>query len=113
MSEQIQFDDFLKVDVRAGTILEATEFPEARKPAYKLRIDFGEEVGIKRSSVQITVHYRPDELIGRQVIGVVNFPSRQIGPFMSEVLTLGLADDQGDIVLLQPERQVPNGARMF
>lgn len=113
MSDQIQFDDFLKIDVRAGTILEATEFPEARKPAYKLKIDFGEEIGVKRSSVQITVHYRVDELVGRQVIGVVNFPSRQIGPFMSEVLTLGLADDRGDIVLLQPERQVPNGARMF
>jgi tRNA-binding protein len=113
MSSQISFDDFLKVDVRVGTVVEALPFPEARKPAYKLKIDFGEEVGLKRSSVQITVHYQPDELVGRQVIGVVNFPPRQIGPFMSEVLTLGLADSNGDIVLLQPERAVPNGSRMF
>jgi tRNA-binding protein len=88
-------------------------FPEARKPAYKLKIDFGEEIGIKRSSAQITVHYRLEELIGRQVAGVVNFPPRQIGPFMSEVLTLGFADENGDIVLLGPERKVPNGSRMF
>jgi tRNA-binding protein len=113
MSSQIQFDDFLKVDVRIGTIIEAIAFPEARKPAYKLKIDFGDEIGIKRSSAQITVHYQPEELIGRQVGGVVNFPPRQIGPFMSEVLTLGFADENGDIVLLQPERSVPNGARMF
>ncbi len=113
MAEQIQFDDFLKVDIRAGTIVQATEFPEARKPAYKLTIDFGDEIGIRRSSVQITVHYRVEELVGRQVIGVVNFPPRQIGPFMSEVLTLGLADANGDIILLHPERQVPNGSRMF
>jgi tRNA-binding protein len=113
MAEQIQFDDFLKVDIRAGTVVQATEFPEARKPAYKLTIDFGDEIGIRRSSVQITVHYRVEELVGRQVIGVVNFPPRQIGPFMSEVLTLGLADANGDIVLLHPERQVPNGSRMF
>ena len=113
MTEQIQFDDFLKVDVRVGTIVEVLEFPEARKPAFKLKIDFGEEIGIKRSSAQITVHYRPEELVGRQVAGVVNFPPRQIGPFMSEVLTLGFADENGDIVLLQPERAVPNGSRMF
>jgi tRNA-binding protein len=113
MAEQIQFDDFLKVDIRAGTIVQATEFPEARKPAYKLTIDFGDEIGIRRSSVQITVHYRVEELVGRQVIGVVNFPPRQIGPFMSDVLTLGLADANGDIILLHPERQVPNGSRMF
>lgn len=113
LSEEISFHDFLKVDIRAGTVIEALPFPEARKPAYKLRIDFGEEVGIKRSSVQITVHYQPDELVGRQVIGVVNFPPRQIGPFMSEVLTLGLADENGAIVLLHPERTVPNGSRMF
>ena len=104
MAEKIQFDDFLKVDIRAGTVVQATEFPEARKPAYKLTIDFGDEIGIRRSSVQITVHYRVEELVGRQVIGVVNFPPRQIGPFMSEVLTLGLADANGDIVLLHPER---------
>jgi tRNA-binding protein len=113
LSNEISFDDFLKVDIRAGTIIEALPFPEARKPAYKLKIDFGAEVGVKRSSVQITVHYQAEELIGRQVIGVVNFPPRQIGPFMSEVLTLGLADEDGAIVLLQPERAVPNGSRMF
>ena len=113
MTQQIQFDDFLKVDVRVGTVIEAVEFPEARKPAYKLKIDFGDEIGVKRSSAQITVHYEAEELVGRQVAGVVNFPPRQIGPFMSEVLTLGFADDSGDIVLLQPERPVPNGSRMF
>lgn len=113
MTSQISFDDFMKIDIRSGTIVEATPFPEAKKPAYKLKVDFGEDVGIKRSSVQITVHYQPEELIGRQVIGVVNFPPRQIGPFMSEVLTLGLADTNGDVVLLQPERAVPNGSRMF
>ena len=112
MAAEISFDDFLKVDIRVGTIVEAVGFPEARKPAYKLRIDFGSEVGIKRSSAQITVHYGPGDLVGRQVLGVVNFPPRQIGPFMSEVLTLGLADDKGDIVLLQPERAVPDGSRM-
>ena len=109
----ISFDDFLKVDIRVGTIIEAIPFPEARRPAYKLKIDFCEEVGIKRSSAQITVHYQLEELVGRQVAGVVNFPPRQIGPFMSEVLTLGFADTNGDIVLLQPERAVPNGSRMF
>ena len=113
MTSQISFDDFMKVDVRVGTVIEAVEFPEARKPAYKLRIDFGEEIGIKRSSAQITLHYRPQDLLGRQVAGVVNFPPRQIGPFMSEVLTLGFADENGDIVLLEPERAVPNGSRMF
>jgi tRNA-binding protein len=109
----INFDDFMKVDIRVGTVIEAVPFPEARKPAYKLKIDFGEEVGIKRSSAQITVHYQPEHLVGRQVAGVVNFPPRQIGPFMSEVLTLGFADENGDIVLLEPERAVPNGSRMF
>ena len=109
----ISFDDFMKVDIRVGTVIEAVEFPEARKPAYKLRIDFGDDIGIKRSSAQITFHYRPEELIGRQVAGVVNFPPRQIGPFMSETLTLGFADENGDIVLLEPERAVPNGSRMF
>ena len=113
MTSLISFDDFMKVDVRVGTVIEAVEFPEARKPAYKLKIDFGDEIGIKRSSAQITVHYRPDELLGKQVAGVVNFPPRQIGPFMSEVLTLGFADENGDIVLLEPERAVPNGSRMF
>ena len=109
----ISFDDFMKVDIRIGTVIEAVEFPEARKPAYKLMIDFGDEIGTKRSSAQITVHYKAVELIGRQVAGVVNFPPRQIGPFMSEVLTLGFADSSGDIVLLEPERAVPNGSRMF
>jgi len=113
VTSQISFDDFMKVDVRVGTVIEAVEFPEARKPAYKLRIDFGDQIGIKRSSAQITVHYRPQDLLGRQVAGVVNFPPRQIGPFMSEVLTLGFADANGDIVLLEPERVVPNGSRMF
>ena len=113
MTSQISFDDFMKVDVRVGTVIEAVEFPEARKRACKLRIDFGDQIGIKRSSAQITVHYRPQDLLGRQVAGVVNFPPRQIGPFMSEVLTLGFADANGDIVLLEPERGVPNGSRMF
>ncbi|HET9354349.1 MAG TPA: tRNA-binding protein [Sphingomicrobium sp.] len=112
MTPQIDFDDFLKVDIRVGTIIEALPFPEARKPAFKLKIDFGEAIGTKRSSAQITVHYRVEELVGRQVVGVVNFPPRQIGPFMSEVLTLGFADENGDIVLLEPERPVPNGSRM-
>lgn len=112
MTAQISFDDFLKVDIRVGTVIEASPFPEARKPAYKLKIDFGEDIGIKRSSAQITVHYRHEELVGRQVAAVVNFPPRQIGPFMSEVLTLGFADANGDIVLIHPERPVPNGERM-
>ena len=113
MTNTIQFDDFLRVDVRVGTVIEAVEFPEARKPAYKLKIDFGDDIGVKRSSAQITVHYRPDELVGRQVAAVVNFPPRQIGPYMSEVLTLGFGDSNGDIVLIQPGRAVPNGSRMF
>jgi tRNA-binding protein len=113
MTARISYDDFQKVDIRVGTITEAVLFPEARKPAYKLKIDFGAEIGIKRSSAQITVHYQPEELVGRQVAGVVNFAPRQIGPFMSEVLTLGFADENGDIVLLEPERLVPNGSRMF
>jgi tRNA-binding protein len=108
----IAFDDFLKVDVRVGTILEVVPFPEARKPAYKLKIDFGPEVGVKRSSAQITVHYTPETLVGRQIAAVVNFPPRQIGPFMSEVLTLGFADANGAVVLISPERPVPNGSRM-
>ena len=113
MTSPITLDDFMKVDVRVGTVIEAVEFPEARKPAYKLRIDFGEEIGIKRSSAQITLHYRPQDLLGRQVAGVVNFPPRQIGPFMSEVLTLGVPDPEGAVVLLTPERDVPIGGRMF
>lgn len=109
---EISFDDFLAVDIRAGTITDAQPFPEARKPAIKLWIDFGPGIGTRKSSAQITEHYDPAALIGQQVIAVVNFPPRQIGPFMSEVLTLGFADANGDIVLLQPERPVPNGSRM-
>jgi len=112
MIETISFDDFLKVDIRAGTIVEVVPFPEARKPAYKLKIDFGEEIGVKKSSAQITVHYQPEALVGRQVMAVVNFPPRQIGPFMSEVLTLGASDGSGDIVLLSVDHEVPNGSRM-
>lgn len=111
MSE-ITFDDFLKVDIRVGTITRAEDFPEARKPAYRLWVDFGPEVGEKKSSAQITVHYTPDELVGRQVIGVVNFPPRQIGPVRSEVLVLGLFDADGAVVLLGPDKPVPDGARM-
>lgn len=113
LSPEISFDDFLKVDIRVGTVVDAEPYPEARKPAYKLRIDFGPEIGEKKSSAQITVHYTPEELVGRQVIAVVNFPPRQIGKFMSEVLTLGFEDEAGAIVLMQPERPVPNGARMM
>jgi len=112
MSETITFEDFLKVDIRAGTIIEAMPFPEARKPAYKLKIDFGDEIGVKKSSAQITVHYETEALVGRQIMAVVNFLPRQIGPFMSEVLTLGAADGSGDIVLLGVDQKVSNGSRM-
>jgi tRNA-binding protein len=110
--EKISFDDFLKVDIRVGTIVNVEDFPEARKPAYKLEIDFG-DLGKKRSSVQITQHYRKEDLLEKQVIAVVNFPPKQIGKFMSEVLTLGLPDAQGAVVLLQPTLNVPNGGRLF
>lgn len=109
----ITFDDFMKVDIRIGTIVEAEPYPEAKKPAFKLRIDFGPAIGIKRSSAQITVHYAPDGLVGRKVAAVVNFPPRQIGKFMSEVLTLGFPDEQGAVVLFAPDHPVPNGARLF
>lgn len=113
MSETISFDEFLKVDVRVGTVIEAEPFPEARKPAIKLKIDFGDTIGVKKSSAQITKHYTPEGLIGRQVMAVVNFPPRQIGPMMSEVLTLGVPDADGEVVLLQPTTDVPNGGRLY
>ena len=109
----ISFDDFLAVDIRVGTIIEALPFPEARKPALKLRIDFGPGIGIKKSSAQITRHYQPEALVGRQVAAVVNFPPRQIGKFMSEVLTLGFPDADGEVVLIGPSLKVPDGGRMF
>ena len=109
----ITYDDFAKVDIRVGTILAADPFPEARKPAYKLTIDFGGDIGTKRSSAQITSHYAADALIGRQVLAVVNFPPKRIGPFTSEVLCLGLPDAEGAVVLVGPDHAVPNGARLF
>ena len=112
-AETIAFDDFLKVDIRIGTIVAADRFPEARKPAFKLRIDFGEPIGVKRSSAQITEHYALEDLVGRQVAAVVNFPPRQIGPMRSEVLTLGFPDADGKVVLIGPSEPVPNGGRLF
>ncbi len=109
----IDFDDFMKVDIRVGRVERAEPFPEARKPAIKLWVDYGPEIGVKKSSAQITVHYDPETLVGRLVMGVVNFPPRQIGPFMSEALVLGVPDDAGEVVLLTPDKDVPVGGRMF
>lgn len=109
---EITFDDFMAVDIRKGTVLRAEPFPEARKPAIKVWIDFGPDIGEKKTSAQITAHYTPETLVGRQVMGVVNFPPRQIGPFMSEVLLLGVADSDGAIVLISPDHDVPDGGRM-
>ena len=110
--QSISFDDFLKVDVRVGRVIRAEPFPEARKPAIKLWIDFGAEIGERKTSAQLTVHYRPEDLIGRQVLAVVNFPPRQIGRFMSEVLVLGVPDDNGAVVLIRPDLDVPKGGRL-
>ena len=109
----ITYDDFARVDIRVGTILEAAPLEGARKPAYRLLIDFGPEIGQRKSSVQITVHYQPGELLGRQVAAVVNFPPRQIGKFMSEVLTLGFPDENGAVVLIAPDKKIPNGGKLF
>jgi len=109
----ITYDDFAKVDIRVGKITKVEDFPEARKAAYKIWIDFGVEIGTKVSSAQITKHYSKDDLIGRQIIGVLNFPTKQIGPFKSEVLTLGLADENGDVVIVSPTKEVPLGGKLF
>jgi tRNA-binding protein len=113
MAETISYAEFERVDIRVGTIVDAQPFPEARKPALKLVIDFGPDIGTKRSSAQLTVHYRTDQLIGRQICAVVNFPPRQIGPSVSEVLTLGLPDEDGSVVLIRPDFKVPNGGKLF
>jgi tRNA-binding protein len=109
----ISFDDFARIDIRVGTITAVEPYPEARKPAYKLTVNFGQEIGTRRSSAQITRHYAIESLVGRQVAAVINFPPKQIGKFRSEVLVLGFPDASGEVVLIQPERQVPNGGRLF
>lgn len=108
----LDFDTFLQVDVRVGTVTRAEPFPEARRPALKMWIDFGTEIGLRKTSAQVTAHYMPEGLIGRQVVAVVNFPPRQIGPFMSEVLVLGVPDEKGEVVLLSPDQNTPDGGRM-
>lgn len=113
MSGTITYEDFERAEIRVGTVVDAQPFPEARKPAIKLWVDFGGELGVKQSSAQLTVHYAPDKLIGRQVMAVVNFPPRQIGPFRSEILVLGVPDENGAVVLLKPDLKVPDGGRMF
>ena len=113
MTEPATIDDFDRLDVRVGTITDAKPFPEAKRPAMRLWIDFGDDVGIRQSSAQLTVHYRPDQLIGRQVCAVINLPPRQIGPFTSEVLTLGLPDENGEVVLIKPDFKLPDGGRLF
>ena len=113
IEKMINYQDFELVDIHVGTILKVDDFPEAKKPAFKLQIDFGREIGTKNSSVQITKHYKKEDLIGKQVVCVVNFPPKQIGPFVSEVLTLGLPDDSDGVILLSPTKQVPNGGKMF
>ena len=113
MTAEISFDDFLKVDVRVGQVVEAEPYPEARKPAIKLWVDFGEEIGVRKSSAQITKHYTPESVVGRRVMAVVNFPPRQIGKFMSEILVLGVPDEEGEVVLLKPDLDVPLGGRLY
>lgn len=113
MADKITYSDFEAVDIRVGTVIGAQPFPEAHKPAIKLTIDFGPEIGTRKSSAQLTMHYKPDQLIGRQVCAVVNFPPRQIGPFISEVLTLGMPDEEGAVVLVRPDLKVPNGGKLF
>ena len=111
--DRASYEDFVKLDIRVGTVVDAQAFPEARKPAYRLWVDFGPPIGVRKSSAQLTAHYTPDSLKGRQVAAVVNFPPRQIGPFRSEILVLGFPDAEGGIVLVTPERLVPNGGRLF
>ena len=112
-SQEINFDDFMKVDIRVGTITDVQPFTEARRPAFKLWVDFGPEIGTRKTSAQVTAHYEMEDLVGRQVAAVVNFPNKQIGRFMSEVLVLGFPDDRGEVVMIAPTRQVPNGGRLY